>query len=80
MSLSSSLLRLPFLEDLCKFWGIKMLVVRKIHQCSARSGGLVELASPSPSAFAEYRSLVGTLPYLEATNHKAVVLLAVLDD
>ncbi|GFS37204.1 hypothetical protein Acr_00g0050620 [Actinidia rufa] len=47
---------------------------------SARAGGLVELASPSPSAFAEYRSLVGTLPYLEATIHKAAALLAVLDD
>ncbi|GFY97537.1 hypothetical protein Acr_12g0000780 [Actinidia rufa] len=85
MSLSSSLLRLPFLEDLCKFWGIKMPVVYKIRildldRCSARAGGLVELASPSPSAFAEYQSLVGTLPYLEATIHKAAVLLVVLDD
>ncbi|GFZ16778.1 hypothetical protein Acr_26g0000480 [Actinidia rufa] len=31
-------------------------------------------------AFVEYRSLVGTLPYLEATIHKATTLLAVLDD
>ncbi|GFS36377.1 hypothetical protein Acr_00g0045630 [Actinidia rufa] len=95
MSLSSSLLGLPTLEDLCRFWGIKMLVVCKIFRnfysqklCSikfqtgvtARAGGLVELASPSPLAFAEYRSLVGTLPYLKATIHKAAALLAVLDD
>ncbi|GFY97771.1 hypothetical protein Acr_12g0003120 [Actinidia rufa] len=69
MSLSSSLLRLQFLEDLYKFWGIKMLVVHKIR--------ILDLA---PSAFAEYRSLLGTLPYLEATIHKAAPLLAVLDD
>ncbi|GFZ05419.1 hypothetical protein Acr_17g0009910 [Actinidia rufa] len=49
-------------------------------RCSAWASGLVELASPSPSAFAEYRSLVGTLPYLEATIHKAAPLLVVLDD
>ncbi|GFZ14403.1 hypothetical protein Acr_24g0005930 [Actinidia rufa] len=48
-------------------------------RCSAR-GGLVELASPSLSTFVEYPSLVGTLPYLKATIHKAVALLAVLDD
>ncbi|GFZ09193.1 hypothetical protein Acr_20g0010010 [Actinidia rufa] len=36
----------------------------------ARVGCLVELASPSPPAFAEYRSLVGVMPYLQAAIHK----------
>ncbi|GFY95164.1 hypothetical protein Acr_10g0005490 [Actinidia rufa] len=38
---------------------------------SARAGDSIELASRSPLAFAEYRSLVGLMPYLEATIHKA---------
>ncbi|GFZ21761.1 hypothetical protein Acr_29g0009230 [Actinidia rufa] len=38
---------------------------------SARAGGSVELASPSHPARAEYRSLVGVMPYFEATIDKA---------
>ncbi|GFY97773.1 hypothetical protein Acr_12g0003140 [Actinidia rufa] len=83
MSLSSSLLRLQFLEDLYKFWGIKMLVVHKIRILDL--GGIERCFRAVPIcsqklSFAEYRSLVGTLPYLEATIHKAAPLLAVLDD
>ncbi|GFS42099.1 hypothetical protein Acr_00g0078090 [Actinidia rufa] len=85
MSLSSSPPWLLPLEVLCKFQGIKMIVLLKTHildldRCSTRAGGLVELASPSPSAFTKYQSLMGTLPYLEVTIHKAAALLAILDD